>query len=170
MPNIKVKLVNVLCRDTEDITGGDDFYLVGALVGGGVTKGILTHPIKIKDYDHQTKTFRPEESVLFEGNIPEGEIIKGGLKAYDEDAGKDWDHKYSEAVKEITTTVANVVAASAPYGAQAGKILDFATSIHFLASLDKDDLLGTTELEISATGPAHEFREWNMSKRIKSCC
>ncbi|MGL5064978.1 MAG: hypothetical protein ACRC62_33845 [Microcoleus sp.] len=163
MPNIKVKLVDVSCRDTEDITGADDFYLVGALVGGGVTKAILTRPIKIND--NQTKTFRPEDSVLFEGNIPEGESIKGGLKAYDEDAGKDW-AKYGDTIKQITTKVANAVAMAGPEGVIAGKILSLATTgLGILAKLDKDDLLGTTELEISATGPAQEVHEWNMSKK-----
>jgi hypothetical protein len=162
MPTVKVELIDVSCQDTEDVTGADDFYLVGALVGGEVTKAILTHPIKINN--KQTKTFRPEDSVLFEGDIPPGESIKGGLNAYDEDAGKDWD-KYGDTVKSITDAVSTALEVAGPKGAIAGKILSIATSgVGILAGLDKDDLLGSTELEISATGPAYEERAWKMSK------
>ncbi|PSB29180.1 hypothetical protein C7B69_09445 [filamentous cyanobacterium Phorm 46] len=164
MPNLKIELIDVTCRDTEDITGADDFYLMGALAGGAVTKAILTRPIKINN--RQTKTFRPEDTVLFEGEIPEGQSVKGGLKAYDEDAAKDWT-KYGDTIKKITSAVsAAVSAAGGPHGAIAGTILSAAvTGSGWLATLDKDYLLGTTELEISATGPSMEERSWVMSKK-----
>lgn len=160
---IKIELIDVYCADTEDVTGADDFFLVGALVGGGQTKAILTRPIKIND--KQRKSFRPEECVLFDGDIPEGQSIKGGLKAYDEDAGKDWS-RYGDTVKQIASAVSSALAGAGSEGAIAGKVLSVATSgVGLLASLDKDDLLGATELEISATGPAYEVREWKMSQK-----
>ena len=164
MPNLKIELIDVTCRDTEDITGADDFYLMGTLVGGTVQKAILTRPIKIND--KQTKSFRPEDTVLFEGEIPQGQSVKGGLKAFDEDAAKDW-AKYGDTVKKITSAVsAAVSAAGGPQGVIAGTILSAAvTGSGWLAMFDLDDLLGTTELEISATGPSMEERSWVMSKK-----
>ncbi|MEH1872217.1 hypothetical protein [Nostoc sp.] len=163
MTKLKVELVDVYCRDTEDITGADDFYLVGGLVGGGITKGILTTPVKIND--KQRKSFQPDQAVLFEGEIPQGESIKGGLKAYDEDAGKDWG-KYGDAVKKITSAISGAIATTSPQGAAAGTILGVAVNAaDFIGQLDKDDLLGTTELEISSTGPSREERAWVMSKK-----
>ncbi|MEH1833872.1 MAG: hypothetical protein V7L29_17820 [Nostoc sp.] len=162
MTRVKVELVNVYCRDTEDVTGADDFYLVGGLVGGQTTKAILTTPIKIND--KQTKSFKPDQTVLFEGEIPQGQSVKGGLKAYDEDAGKDW-AKYGDTVKKISSAISGAIAATGPQGAVAGTILSAATTAGgILASLDKDDLLGSTELDISSTGPSHEERAWKMSK------
>jgi len=163
MTKLKVELVDVYCRDTEDITGADDFYLVGGLVGGTITKAILTTPIKIND--KQRKSFKPDQAVLFEGEIPQGESIKGGLKAYDEDAGKDW-AKYGDTVQQISTAVSAALAVTGPQGAIAGTVLKAATTgVGILSTLDKDDLLGTTELEISSTGPSHEERAWVMSKK-----
>ena len=163
MPKLRIELVDVYCGDTEDITGADDFYLVGALAGGGTTKPILTRPIKIND--KQTKQFRPEDILLFEGEIPQGQSVKGGLNAYDEDAAKSW-QKHGETIKNITEKVSSVVAIAGPPGVLAGQILSAAVAAAgLIGSLDKDDLLGTTELEISATGPAFEERTWKMSKK-----
>ncbi|CDM98147.1 MULTISPECIES: hypothetical protein [Limnospira] len=163
MTRIRIELIDVYCADTEDITGADDFYLVGALVGGDVTKAILTRPIKIND--KQRKQFNPQDSVLFDGNLLPGQVIKGGLKAYDEDAGKDWS-KYGDTITAISSMVSSAISAAGPYGVLAGTILSAATTgVGILASLDKDDLLGASELEISAVGPANEVREWKMSKK-----
>ncbi|AMW27039.1 hypothetical protein [Arthrospira platensis] len=163
MTRIRIELIDVYCADTEDVTGADDFYLVGALVGGDVTKAILTRPIKIND--KQRKSFNPGDSVLFDGNLQPGQVIKGGLKAYDEDAGKDWS-KYGDTVGAISSMVSGAVSAAGPYGVLAGTILSAATTgVGILASSDKDDLLGACELEISAVGPAYEVREWKMSKK-----
>ncbi|MEH2317562.1 hypothetical protein [Nostoc sp.] len=163
MTKVKVELVDVYCRDTEDITGADDFYLLGGLVGGAITKAILTTPIKIND--KQKKSFKPDQAVLFEGEIPQGQSIKGGLKAYDEDAAKDW-AQYGDTVKKIASVISGALAAAGPQAAIAGTILSAVTTGGgILASLDKDDLLGSTELDISSSGPVHEERTWIMSKK-----
>jgi hypothetical protein len=162
MVKMKIELIDVKCRDTEDVTGADHFYIVGALVGGGVTKPVLTKPIKIND--DQKKTFPAGQTVLFEGEVPQGQSVKGGIKAYDEDAAKDW-AKYGSTITQISDAVSQALAKAGPTGVTAGKILSVATQgVGLLASLDKDDLLGTTELEISATGPAFEERSWLLKK------
>ncbi|MEG4962505.1 MULTISPECIES: hypothetical protein [unclassified Microcoleus] len=158
---MKIELIDVYCRDTEDVTGADEFYLVGALAGGTVVKPILTKPISIND--KQRKTFPAGESVLFEGEVPQGQSVKGGIKAYDEDAAKDW-AQYGSVVSGISGAVSTVLSATG-VGATAGMILGVVTKgVGFFSSLDKDDLLGTTELEISATGPSKEERSWLIQK------
>ncbi|MEH2420046.1 MAG: hypothetical protein V7K48_03615 [Nostoc sp.] len=177
MTKVKVELIDVYCRDTEDVTGADDFYLVGGLVGGKTTKAILTTPIKIND--KQRKSFKPDQAILFEGEIPEGQSVKGGLKAYDEDFTKNWAEadrsknrygetvnwaKYGETVKKISSAISGAIAATGSQEAVAGTILSAATTAEgILDSLKKDDLLGSTELEISSTGPSHEERAWKIS-------
>lgn len=163
MVRMKIELIDVFCRDTEDVTGADEFYLVGALVGGTVIKPILTTPISIND--NQKKTFPSDQTVLFEGDVPQGQSVKGGIKAYDEDGAKNW-AKYSSTVNAISTAVSVVLSAyGGPPGIAAGAILAAATQgLGLLASDDDDDLLGSTELEISAIGPAFEERSWLMKE------
>jgi len=161
MVRMKIELIDVVCGNTEDVTGADHFYLVGALAGGTVVKPILTKPIKIND--KQRKTFPAGESVLFEGDVPQGQSVKGGIKAYDQDASGDW-AQYGSAVTGISSAVSTVLRLTG-LATTAGSILAAATQgIGILASLDKDDLLGSTELEISPTGPAFEERSWPMKK------
>lgn len=104
--------------------------------------------------------FIPKIAFLFEGDVEEGQVIKGGMNAYDEDAGKDWANKYHGTVQKIGAAVSTM------NNPNAANIVSAATSaINSIVSLDADDLLGTCELEISAVGPAHEVREWKMSKK-----
>ena len=163
MVRMKIELIDVYCRDTEDVTGADEFYLVGALAGGTVVKPILTKPISIND--KQKKTFPAGESVLFEGDVPQGQSVKGGIKAYDEDFAKDW-AQYGSTVTAISGGVSTLLSTfGGPQGATAGAILTVATQgIGLLAESDKDDLLGSTLLEISTTGPAFEERSWLMKE------
>ena len=132
------------------------------MAGGTVVKPILTKPISIND--KQTKTFPAGQTVIFEGDVPQGQSVKGGIKAYDEDFGKDWT-QYGSTVTAISGAVSTVLSATGPQGATAGMILSAVTEgVAFFSNLDKDDLLGSTELEISATEPALEERSWLMKK------
>jgi hypothetical protein len=161
MVRMKIELIDVVCRDTEDVMGADEFYLVGALAGGGVVKPILTKPVDIKKKER--KTFPAGESVLFEGDVPQGQSVKGGIKAYDEDASRDW-AQYGSTVNGISGAVSTVLTITG-VGITAAAILSAATKgVGILASLDQDDLLGSTELEISATGPAFEERSFLMKE------
>jgi hypothetical protein len=159
---MKIELVDVYCGNTEDVTGADEFYLLGALAAGTVVKPVLTTPININD--KQTKTFPAGQTVIFEGEVPQGQSVKGGIQAFDEDFGKDW-AKYGSTVSAISAAVSKILSMAGPAGVTAGAILGAATTVGgILSSLDKDDLLGTTQLEISPTGPAFEERRWLMKK------
>ncbi|MCF2149121.1 hypothetical protein IQ276_022350 [Desmonostoc muscorum LEGE 12446] len=156
MTKVKVQLVSVQARDTEDIFG-DEFYLVGALAAGAIRKPILTTPISIQS--GETKTFKPGQTILFEGVVPKGQTIRGGLKAYDEDLAKDWS-KYNDALKKIDNAVSTI-----SQNAEAEAIiLQAIEALGFFASLDKDDFLGSTNLEISPVGPNLEEVSWRIKR------
>ncbi len=161
---VRIELLNVKCNNTEDVTGADEFYILGALSDTTNTKGALTSPISIND--GQTKTFNSAQQVIFDADVPEGQTVRGGLKAFDEDFAKDW-AKYDSTVNQISDAVAGGLAASGnPKAATAGTILKFAVKgFGTLASLDKDDHLGTLELNVPVSGPEIEEKEWKFSKK-----
>lgn len=160
---VRVELLDVKCGNTEDVTGADEFYIVGALSDGTNTKAALTSPTSIND--GQTKSFPSSQQVIFNAYVPQGKTVRGGLKAFDEDFGKDWS-KYGPMVNKITDTVAGGLAASGdPYAVTAAAILQFGVKgFGFFASLDRDDELGKLELNVSASGPAVEERTWKFRK------
>ncbi len=160
---VRVELVDVRCGNTEDVTGADEFYIRGALSDGTNTKAALTSPISIND--RQTKSFSAAQKVIFDGNVPQGVTIRGGLQAFDEDFGKDWS-KYGPTVNNIVkTVVAGLNASGNPKAVTAATILDYGTKgFGFLASLDKDDKLGKLELNISPIGPDVEIKTWRFRK------
>jgi len=89
MSHLDVKLVKVCCGDTENVTGGDRFYIVGALVVGAgdklVTKGVLTQPTSIND--DQAVYFRPSEAVVLDGDVSSDSGLHLALSAFDQDSG-----------------------------------------------------------------------------------
>jgi hypothetical protein len=155
---LRVQLIGVSCYDTEDNLGEDELYLAGALAHGSQVQSGLTKPIRIND--RQTRPFPARQGTFFDGVIPEADVVRGAVAAYDEDCGKDWE-RYGELVTEIGTIVgagleaAGYPTASAVTGA-AVKVLGGA------CSLDKDDELGTVSLFVPASGPAVEDVTWNI--------
>lgn len=160
---VRIELLEVRCGNTEDVTGEDEFYILGALSDGTNTKGVLTSPFGIND--GQIKPFRSEQQVLFDAIVPAGQTVRGGLKAFDEDFAKDWAN-YASDVNQLTWLVAsNLVASGNPYAMGAGTILGLAVgAFDAFASLDKDDDLGTIELNVPASGSSVEEKEWRFSE------
>lgn len=162
---VKIELINVYCADTEDVTGADEFYIVGALTDGtqANTKAALTSPISINN--GQTKTFPASQQVLFNGYVAQGTTIRGGLKAYDEDWAHDW-AKYEPWAKTIKDAVVTGLNASAnPKAVAAATILDWGfKGFSAISYLDKDDLLGKIELNVSPIGPNVEEKSWKFSR------
>ncbi|HEY9709459.1 MAG TPA: hypothetical protein V6D48_14745, partial [Oculatellaceae cyanobacterium] len=81
MSRIRVVLENVTCYDTEDVTGADEFYLVGAISDGQQSSGVLTRPISVND--KQTKSFGIGGGTVFDAEVPEDRILKVALMAFD---------------------------------------------------------------------------------------
>ena len=164
MPHIRIELLRVYCGNTEDTTGADEFYVVGALTDGTSSKGALTSPISIND--NQEKGFDPSQRVIFDANVTSDAVVRGGLKAFDEDFAKDWT-KYGPTVTEISNQVSQGLKSSKdPKAIIAGEVLNWATkAFGILASLDQDDKLGSIELNVPAQGPIVEEQTWNFQRK-----
>lgn len=158
--SVRIELLKVECGNTEDVTGADEFYIVGALSDGTNTKAALTTPIDINN--GQTKSFQAAQRVIFDAYVPNGVTVRGGLKAFDEDYAKDWS-QYGPMVEKIAAGVAlGLTAAGYP---TAGDILNYGVKgFSFFAKLDQDDQLGKLELNVSPVGPNVEEKTWNFSK------
>jgi len=83
---VRIELLDVRCHDTEDVTGTDELFVVAALRDGRQTRGLVPRPIAINP--GQTRTFTKDQRVIFEGKVPRGRTVKGGLITYDEDYAK----------------------------------------------------------------------------------
>src|SRR5262245_36112357 len=103
MAKIRMELVDVVCADPEDVTGPDEFSVVGAVYDGKETRGVLTSPITIGA--GQTKPFSAGQSVLYDGQLSDSATLRIGLTACDEDAAKDWS-KRGDHIQKIAGDVA----------------------------------------------------------------
>lgn len=154
---VRVSLDSVLCTDTEDWTGADDFYIAGAIVNTldgeqvGEPQAVLTKPLHINS--DQDMEFGVGGGVVFERRIDTRSWLKIGLVCWDEDAGKDWDQYkalYDAVAKGIVT---GVTAAISP---AAGTIAEIAAKVVAEAiKADADDRLGdiAADLTISQLEP-----------------
>lgn len=173
---VTIELVKVECRNTEDITGGDELYLIGSLVPleraeqrEFVAQAVLTTPLEIND--GQTQSFHASERTLFHGQVEQTATIRGGLKAYDEDVSHDWANRpkwVDEIAAKVVTGVTNAAIKSENALVITGAaILDLAIAGWYIGAdtLDRDDDLGSLQFEISAVGPEQEDLEWSFSRQ-----
>jgi hypothetical protein len=171
--NVRIELVDVYCDNTEDVTGADEFYLVGvAKADGAEPKPILTTPIDIND--GQRRTFASSEITMFEGALPEEGLVALYVQAYDEDAAKDWAKRPDYVDKMLGSVVSGaggvVVAALAtnPVGwatiAAAVGVGLVVGGFAFVVGQDRDDQLGTLQTLVPASGPAMEDKYWSFSQ------
>ncbi len=72
---VRIELFDVRCYDTEDVTGGDEFFVVAAMSDGHETRGIVTRPIDIDT--GQNRTFAKDQMFIFEGKLPRGRSVGG---------------------------------------------------------------------------------------------
>ncbi|MFE7114823.1 hypothetical protein ACFU99_05290 [Streptomyces sp. NPDC057654] len=153
---IVVRLKDVHCKNTEDMSGTDEFYIAG---GGGTGPdsgrthtAILTKPIEISK--GQTSIFPPEESVVFDGRVHANDFIEISLQFFDEDfkVKKDFDDKYKALVAALATAVgAAVTSVGTPVAGAVAAAIFTATVpalLKVLESIDKDDTLGIVEKRI----------------------
>ncbi len=162
---VRIELLDVKCGNTEDVTGADHLYIVGALSDGtnANTKGVLTTPFRIND--GQTKTFPAAQQVIFNGYVLPQDSVRGGLKAYDEDWAKDWSKYSSTATKSKDAVVTGLTASGNPKAVAAATILDYGfKAFSAISFLDEDDELGKLELNVSALGPNVEEKTWRFRR------
>lgn len=162
--HVRIEVHRVHCGNTEDASGADELYIVGALSDGTTSRGALTSPMSIND--NQEKEFNPSQRVIFDADVEPNAVVRGGLKAFDEDFGKDW-AKYGDTVNKISAQVSQgLKSTNDPRAVAAGEILGYATkAFGFFASLDKDDELGTIELNVPAQGSSVEEIAWKFQKK-----
>ncbi len=175
MTRIRIELVDVYCRNTEDVTGADEFYILGG-VGSYSKLGaagddlkvrpVLTVPISIND--NQRKAFGQGGGIVFDDDVPENHTLYIALAGYDEDSNKDWS-KHGDMVTKVGASISKgLVATGVPQGQIAGMIIPLAIAgIGLVANLDTDDLLGQLkrDLAVSALPDGSHTQFWTLKKK-----
>jgi hypothetical protein len=171
---VRIELLDVYCRDTEDVTGADTLYLTGGVSDGRQIQPVLTNRVWINN--RQTRFFSPEHRLLFDADIPANKSVHIGLTAWDEDAAKDW-AKHKEWVQRLSNEIANQLE-QLPRDPQSpqtqepdpGKVAAAilrggVAAVNFFASRDKDDELSNLMVDIPVGTPGNEIREWQCKGR-----
>jgi len=137
MPRVVVYLDEVRCYDTEDTTGKDEVYVIGAVKtsDNSTSEGFVTRPIGIDDGN--SLKFGPGGGYVFDRQLPRNGLFQIEMIALDSDTAKDADD-YVMAKNTIDKALAAV---PNPRVAVVGSLtLDAAESV---VRMDKDDQLGT---------------------------
>lgn len=148
--HVRIELDSARCRDTEDVTGADEFFALGAGADrlSGVSCAVLSKPFRLNNGQVKQFPAAANERVVFDGTVDAASTIAIGLKFYDEDANHDWS-KHGPMITALTTKVAAGLALIPSYGTVAGAVLTTVTQgIGLIMSLDKDDLLANVALEL----------------------
>lgn len=153
---VTITLTSVYCRDTEDITGADEFYVAGGAgtgpLSGSKSKAILTKPIDINS--PEKRILSDKEYVIFDDDVHVNDFIEIGLEFRDKDFDEDdFDAKYVALVSALTAAIGTAVGslATPAVGAVAGAILAATPPalVKVLATIDKDDVLGTVQKRVN---------------------
>ena len=163
---VRVELIDVYCRDTEDVTGADEFYLVGAVAtneGKPSVGAILTKPRSIND--KQRKKFG---TIVFDKQVPVNGKLLIAMRAFDEDAAKDWD-KHKGLVTKISDGVATALKATGePIADKVGTVLKVSVkALSIIGPLDKDDKLGDyqKEFKVSDLRKGENIVDWKFRRK-----
>ncbi|SEE72833.1 hypothetical protein SAMN05216532_8589 [Streptomyces sp. 2231.1] len=149
---VTIKLADVVCRDTEDVLGADEFFIAGAVVNytpnsslKKLHKPTATKPIIINT--GQTRFFPEPGATVFDAVVGKDSYIDIGWEGRDEDFETgDFVKEYEVLLGAITTAVGTAVGTlvSPGVGTVAGAILGAIgpAVLKALPSVDKPDLLG----------------------------
>ena len=165
--HVTVELLDVICHDTEDMTGADEFYIIGAARVGDRAGATVTKPIRINDGER--RSFGPNERVLYSGPVGRGDEVAIGLVAYDEDAAKDWERDgpaIQSAVDKLADAVKKIPEPSVQIGAEVTR--QAVRLFGALISLDKDDQLdsGTINVPVQSLPVGNVVRNWEVQGRV----
>jgi hypothetical protein len=161
-----VEIEKVYCKNTEDNTGADEFYVVSALAERTTRQAKVSVKPPVSINDKQTKGYVVR---LFDAVVPQNSTLRGGVRAFDEDVAKDWKKVEPQAKKAADALAAGLAAGGAlaaqPELALAGGIIKLAFPVvSELIKLDEDDRLGNLEFNIDAKGAAFERKTWKFSE------
>jgi len=177
---VRIELLDVVCRDTEDVTGADTLYLVGGASDGIQQRPVITSRMWINT--GQIRAFAPDQQLVFDAEVPPGRMVHVGLQAYDEDAGKDWAKHgawITKLAQEIATQLEQLPRDTTqppptdptqpqnpdPRQVVAGLLRAAAAAANFFVPLDKDDFLGSLAVDLPLGAPGSEIREWTFNSR-----
>ncbi|MBD1871314.1 hypothetical protein H6F95_29240 [Cyanobacteria bacterium FACHB-471] len=156
MARMLVYLDEVICHNTEDITGADEFYVIGAITttDGQHSKAVVTRPMSIND--RQTLKFGPGGGYVFDTNVADNTILQIEMIAFDEDAAKNierYDQARQLANQALTVTPVSFGGASIALDA-----------VRTLMQLDQDDELGTYRqpFHVWQMPQGCHFQQWNV--------
>lgn len=133
MSRILMYLDDVYCGNTEDVTGADEFYILGAITtaDGSVRKPIVLPPITIND----GQRYSYGGYAIFDYVIPDNAVLNVEFYCFDEDASRDAS-RYAQAFN-----VANQALALAPLGAYGAASSAVLNAVNTVIGLDQDDHL-----------------------------
>jgi hypothetical protein len=146
--HVRVELDSVVCRDTEDVMGGDElvFIATGVNRAGGPPQAAVVTPIRINS--GQRRRVPPAQAVVFDGDVDVASTLVIGIAAMDEDANHDW-NDHADQVRTIAQHVGGAMAVFGPKGVAAGAVLRALTEgIGLLLKLDEDDRLGEMAVDL----------------------
>lgn len=164
---ITIKLLDVRCRDTEDVSGPDEFYIVGSVRHSSTkpAKLVLVKPFSIND--NQTKQLHNREGgIAFNGVVENDAVIVMELTAYDEDYGKDWKSIASRLQESLSKSTLEAAGSGAGEVGGATIALGVFYAMDAIFKRDKDDQLGRMAISIPAKylRPGTQTRSWKFSK------
>ncbi len=145
--HVRIELHEVYCRDTEDVTGADEFSLTGAASNraDNASGTTIVKPISINN--GQTRRIVTDEAVLFDHQVDVASTIVASMVALDIDASHDWT-KHGEQVRTVAKHVSAAMAAAGPKGIVGGALLQAVTEgVGLIMRLDEDDVLGRVAVE-----------------------
>lgn len=147
--NIRIRVVidKIQVFNTEDVTGGDEFYLHGVM-GIQQTNGVkVARPFVVPPMTLHAGETRVLNLPVFEAVLPPGTAVSGQVAAYDEDIAKDWYYFKQnligaayDATKDLATSTRGLLS-YVGMGLNGGLVV-----IDQLLGSDKDDRLASFSL------------------------
>ncbi len=147
---VRIELDTVSCADTEDVTGADEFFAIGAGVDrfSGAHNELLSKPFAVNNGEKKTFPVESVQRVLFEATVDAASTIVVGVEFLDEDANHDWT-KHGAMVTDLSNKVSAGLALLGPYGKIGGAVLTVVTqAAGLIMALDQDDLLAAIPIEL----------------------
>ena len=162
MARIQVNLMDVVCRDGEDLFSADEFYLTGAISDGLQTTGVLTWPLSINA--GESKLFGVGGGVIFDADIPEDRVLAVSLIAFEQFSDKNWSN-HEDVVLQIGEAVSSeITVAPDPYMSYPWLQLSSAVKTAALnLDMAQDQKLGyhTRQFPIWALPPGNHLQIWS---------
>ena len=150
-----IEVDKIICRDTEDETGADEFYLYSTILREREKDMIttkITDPINVNASKTATYNFPVSQRILFSQIVDRSSTLILNFMAYDEDCAKSKDFKE----KVATEVIANVGKAVGIFVPVAGTIINIMSSV--IGIFINVNIKMTKKLKIRMNNFEHERR------------